>query len=317
MTSKAAFLSLSFLALGAAGQPPHVPYSDQPILGSRATRVSSHVWEITSFPNVAIVVGTRATLVVDTGMGPINGATAARVAATLAPGNTKLFLTTTHYHTEHVTGEAGFPRGTILIRNAVQQQELEQDGPGITNLFRSMSGQDKELLQGAVLRAPDVTFDKEAVVDLGGGVTVRLLWLGGAHTRGDELALVEPDRTLISGDVVQNRTIPYIFGHDSTPTEWLATLDKVARLPVAHVVPDHSAPGDASLISAERALIATIRTRALALKHQGVAADAAGRTISAELQQQHPEWPETNAAEFVKSVYTDPADPGKAARTLR
>ena len=309
MIRKAGLLGLPLFALLAAGQPPHVPYSNEPILGSRANKVSDHVWEITGFPNVAIVIGTRATLVVDTGMGQTNGATVARVAATLAPKNTKLFLTTTHYHTEHVTGEAGFPRGTILIRNAVQQQELERDGPVITDLFRSMSAEDKKLLTGAVLRSPNVTFDKETAIDLGGGVSVRLLWLGAAHTRGDELTVVEPDRTLISGDVVQNKTIPYIFGHDSTPTEWLATLDKVARLNVAHVVPDHRAPGDASLIAAERELIATIRTRALALKRQGVAVDAAGRDISAGLKKLHPDWPETNATEFVKSVYADPADP--------
>ena len=304
MTSKAFLLSLSLFAVPVAGQPPHVPYSDQPVLSSYPVQVSDHVWEIIGFPNVALVVGTRATLVVDTGMGPANGATVARAAAALAPKNTKLFLTTTHYHTEHVAGEVGFPQGTIVIRNAVQQQELEKDGPAITDLFRTMSVEDRKLLTGAILRTPDVTFDREASVDLG-GVTVRLLWLGGAHTRGDQLTLVEPDRTLISGDVVQNRTIPYIFGHDSTPTEWLATLDKVARLDVAHVVPDHSAPGDASLIAAERELITTIRTQALALKQQGVAADAAGNQISATLKAQHPDWPETNAAEFVKSVYAD------------
>ena len=76
---------------------------------------------------------------------------------------------------------------------------------------------------------------------LGGGVKARLLWLGGAHTKGDELTLVEPDQTLISGDVVQNKTMPNIFGEDGTPTEWLATLDKVAMLNAAHVLPDHSA----------------------------------------------------------------------------
>ena len=309
VTKKLICLCLSLLALPAAAQPPHVPYSDQPILSMSTTRVSDHVWEITGFPNVAIVVGTRATLVVDTGMGPANGATVAHVAAMLAPKSSKLFLTTTHYHTEHVTGEPGFPPGTVLIRNAVQQQELQKDGQVLDELFRGMADEDKKLLAGVVLRAPDVTFDKEASIDLGGGVKARLLWLGGAHTKGDELTLVEPDRTLISGDVVQNKTIPYIFGHDSTPTEWLATLDKVAMLHVAHVAPDHSAPGDGFLIVSERELIGAIRTQALQLKRQGVAVDAAERQVNVTLKTQHPNWPDTNASEFVKSVYSDPADP--------
>ena len=309
MIKKLPFPFLCLLALSAFGQAPRVPYSNQPILSENTTRVSEHVWEIKGFPNIAIVVGSRATLVVDTGMGPKNGATVARAAAKLAPKNSKIFLTTTHYHTEHVTGESGFPPGTILFRDAVQQQELEKDGQVLTNLFRGMSAQNKELLAGVVLRSPDVLFDKEVTLDLGGGVTARLLWLGGAHTRGDELTLVEPDRTLISGDVVQNKTIPNIFGNDGTPTEWLSTLDKVAMLNVAHVLPDHSEPGDGSLVAAERELIVAIRTQALALKGQGVPVEAAGKVISATLKRQHPDWPDTNASTFVKSVYLDPGDP--------
>jgi glyoxylase-like metal-dependent hydrolase (beta-lactamase superfamily II) len=189
----------------------------------------------------------------------------------------------------------------------VQQEELQKDGQAITDLFRGMSAQNKELLAGVVLRSPDVVFDREALIDLGGGVTARLLWLGGAHTKGDELTLVEPDHTLISGDVVQNKTMPNIFGNDGTPTEWLATLDKVARLNVTHVLPDHSAPGDGSLVAAERALIVAIRTQALALKRQGLSSDAAAEKINATLKRQHPDWPDTNASTFVKSVYLDPA----------
>jgi hypothetical protein len=53
-------------------------------------------------------------------------------------------------------------------------------------------------------------------------------------------------------------------------------------------------------------LISEIRTRALALKGQGTLVDEAGKQISAELKAQHPDWPNTNTAAFVKSVYTEP-----------
>ena len=277
----------------------------QPLVSEDTTKISDHVWAIMGFPNIAIVVGSRATLVVDTGMGPKNGATVARVAAKLAPNNTRLFLTTTHFHPEHAAGEPGFPAGTILIRDAVQQQEMEKHGQEMIDMFSSRSAQNKELLAGVVLRPPDVTFTQEATVDLG-GVTARLLWFGGAHTKGDELTFVEPDRTLVSGDVVQNKTMPNIFGDGGTPATWLAVLDKVEALNAAHVLPDHSAPGDGSLVAAERDLISGIHTRALALKQQGVSAEEAGKQISGELKTQHPDWPNTNAAGFVKSVYAEP-----------
>ena len=277
----------------------------QPPVSETTTKISDHVWAIMGFPNIAIVVGSRATLVVDTGMGPKNGATAARVAAKLAPANQKIFLTTTHFHPEHAAGEPGFPPGTILIRNAKQQEEMGLHGQEYLDLFSKNSAQNRELLAGVVLRTPDVVFDNETTLDLG-GVTARLLWFGEAHTKGDELIFVEPDRTLISGDVIQNKTMPNIFGDGGTPSSWLAVVDKIAVLNAAHVLPDHSAPGDGSLVAAERSLIVDLRTRALVLKRQGVSADDAGKQVSADLKMLHPDWPNTNAAGFVKSVYADP-----------
>jgi glyoxylase-like metal-dependent hydrolase (beta-lactamase superfamily II) len=289
---------LLFVAAGALAQ------MSQPMVGENTTKISDHVQAIMGFPNIAIVVGQRATLVVDTGMGPKNGATAARVAAKLAPANQKLFLTTTHFHPEHAAGEPGFPPRTILIRNSLQQREMDEHGREIMDRFRRSSAQNKELLPDVILRSPDVTFDEAATVDLG-GVTVRLFWFGEAHTKGDELIFVEPDQTLISGDVVQNKTMPNISDSGGTPSTWLAVLDKIAALNAAHVLPDHSAPGDGSLVGAERNLISEIRTRALALKRQGMSVDDAGKQVSADLKTQHPDWPNTNAAGFVKSVYAE------------
>ena len=293
----------TLLTLAALAATSALGQMSQPMVSEDTAKISDHVFAIMGFPNIAIVVGSRATLVVDTGLGPKNGATAARVATKLAPNNSKLFLTTTHFHPEHAAGEPGFPPGTILIRDAVQQQEMERHGQEMIDMF-SHSPQNKELLAGVLLRPPDVVFDQEATIDLG-GVTARLLWFGGAHTKGDELTFVEPDRTLISGDVVQNKTMPNIYGDGGTPASWLAVLDKVAALNAAHVLPDHSAPGSGSLVAEEIELISEIRTRALALKRQGASPDDAGKQVSAELKTQHPDWPNTNASGFVRSVYAE------------
>jgi hypothetical protein len=96
------------------------------------------------------------------------------------------------------------------------------------------------------------------------------------------------------------------FGNGGTPASWLGVLDRVAALNAAHVLPDHSAPGDGSLVAAERDLISEIRTQALALKRQNVSADDAGKQVSASLKTLHHDWPNTNAAGFVKSVYAEP-----------
>jgi glyoxylase-like metal-dependent hydrolase (beta-lactamase superfamily II) len=276
----------------------------QAVLGEEAVKVSDNVWAIMGFPNIGIVVGNRATLVVDTGLGPANGATIARVVAKLAPGNQKLFLTTTHFHPEHAAGEAGFPRGTILIRDSAQQREMELHGQEMVDMFGGRSGQWKELLANATLRTPDITFDTEAKIDLG-GVTARLLWFGGAHTKGDELTFVEPDRTLISGDVVQNKVVPNIFGDGGTPSSWLTVLDKVAALNALHVLPDHSAPGDSSMVAAEKKFISDLRNSALELKKKGVPADDAAKQLAGEFKAKYPDWPNMDVTGFVRSIYAE------------
>lgn len=276
----------------------------QPVLGEDTVKISEHVRAIMGWPNIAIIVGNRATLVVDTGLGPRNGATIARVAARLAPENRKLFLTTTHFHPEHAGGQAGFPTGTILIRNAFQQREMELHGKEMVDLFAGRSAQFKELLANATLRAPDVTFEHEAQLDLG-GVAALLLWFGGAHTKGDELTFVEPDRTLISGDVVQDKIVPNIFRDGGTPSSWLAVLDKVAALNALHVLPDHSAPGDGSMVAREKEFISNLRNTALELKKAGVAVDEAGKRLETGFKAKYPTWPNMNVSGFVRSVYAE------------
>lgn len=292
------------LLLAATLAPVVVSAQTQPVLGEDATKISGHVWAIMGWPNIGIVVGDRATLVVDTGLGPRNGATVARVAAKLAPGNRKLFLTTTHFHPEHAAGEGGFPAGTILIRDAVQQREMEAHGKEMVDLFAGRSAQFKELLANSTLRAPDITFDTEARLDLG-GVTARLLWFGGAHTKGDELTFIEPDRTLISGDVVQNKVVPNIYRDGGTPSSWLAVLDKVVALNALYVLPDHSAPAGGSIVASEKEFISTLRNGALALKKAGVSADDAGKRLEAEFKAKYPSWPNMNVSGFVRSIYSE------------
>jgi glyoxylase-like metal-dependent hydrolase (beta-lactamase superfamily II) len=294
-----------FLAAAAFGQFP------SPTLTDTSTKVSEHVYMTPGFPNVVYVVGNDATLVVDTGLGNKNGALAARIAKRLSKGP-KLFLTTTHYHPEHAAGIDGFPPETILVRPTVQQQELEREGDQTMTFFRN-SPQFAPSLEGlGPLRAPDMTFDNEATLTLGGGVSVRLMFLGAGHTASDELILVDPDRTLVTGDIVQNKVVPSVASSGGSFTSWLTVLDKLVRLQPHVVVPTHSKVGDASLITAEAAFIRDMQTRAAALKRSGVsAADAAAR-LTDVFKANYPDWaantdwPNVNSMTgFVNRLYSE------------
>src|SRR5262245_49575254 len=104
------------------------------MMAKEPTQVSDHVYMLKGFPNVAIIVGDRATLVVDTGLGNANGLIVAEAAKKVAKGPT-LYLTTTHFHPEHAGGEGGFPASTVIIRNQVQQIELNDQGMNMIERF--------------------------------------------------------------------------------------------------------------------------------------------------------------------------------------
>lgn len=284
-------------AVALAQNPQGVPENE-------TKRVSDHVYAIVGFPNIAIVVGSRATLVIDTGMGPKNGAVIVREVQKLTK-NTALYLTTTHFHPEHSAGEQAFPPQTILIRNSAQQDEMNRRGQEYLDLFSSRSAQNKELLQGVKLRNPDIVFDREARLDLG-GVTARLFWLSAAHTRGDELIFVEPDSTLIPGDIVQNKQVPNMPNEDASVKGWLAVLDQLEPLKPRYVVPDHGPLGDGSLIAQEKKFLSDAQTRALELKRAGTSVEDAAKLLTDEFKAKYPDWANMGPlANIVRRVYAE------------
>jgi glyoxylase-like metal-dependent hydrolase (beta-lactamase superfamily II) len=288
------------------GPPPggRGPGMNPTIPSTPPEKISAHVWAVEAFPNIGFIVGDRAILVVDTGLGPKNGQIVAKDAATLAPGKI-LYLTTTHFHPEHAAGEGGFPAGTILIRPSVQQKELEDDHDAMLDRFSGMSAENKDLLQGVHFRKPDITFDKEATVDLG-GVTARLFWMGAAHTAGDEMIDVEPDQTLLPGDIVMSKMLPNLPGPNGNLKNWINFLSQLRSLQPAHIVPDHGALGDGSLITQEYTLLNDLQTRALELKKQGKSAQEAGQTILTEFKTKYADWPNLNGIPgLVGHVYSE------------
>ncbi len=269
-------------------------------------QVSPHVWVMMGFPNVGFVVGSKSVLVVDTGLGNENGALVAKVAQKLGGHGQSLILTTTHYHPEHAAGQGGFPAGTLVVRNKVQQDELEKDGKRMIDLFASRPGPMHDLLQGATVGKADVLFDKEKDLDLG-GVHAKLYWFGAAHTLGDEIIDVPEDQLILPGDVVENRISPNIICDTCSPRQWIAVLDQVAKLKAEIFVPDHGALGNRALLVDERNFLADLQQRAMAMKAQGIPADQAGKQIQSEFQTGYADWTGLgNVPQSVQRAYADP-----------
>jgi glyoxylase-like metal-dependent hydrolase (beta-lactamase superfamily II) len=276
-------------AVVAAQQSP----ADPLIKESAISKVSEHVYVISDLnvglvPNVGIIVGSKATLVVDTGLGPRNGNTVLRAASGVST-NAELYVVSTHFHPEHALGESAFPVTAKLIRARAQQQDIDEFGLALARTFASRSPLVAELLKDAQFRKADIFFDREYTIDLG-GVRVRMLSLGPTHTRGDTIIWVEGDRILFAGDVVMNRTFVAFASPYSSVKAWLADFDQLEPLRPVRVVPSHGPVGDASLIAEQRTMMTAIQSRAIELKRQGKSADETAQTVQAEYQAKYPAW---------------------------
>jgi glyoxylase-like metal-dependent hydrolase (beta-lactamase superfamily II) len=299
----AAGLTLTAVAAGQRG-----PAADPLVRRNATVKVAEHTYVIPDgnvglVPNVGIVVGSRATLVVDPGLGRRNGETVLEEVARVSK-NSELFIVSTHFHPEHTTGYLAFPATAKYVNSTVQEKEFEESGPQMVKTFSARSPLTAELLKDAERRRADVTFDREHTIDLG-GVQVRCLVVGPTHTRGDTGFFVEGDGVLFAGDVVMNESF-LAAGPASSMKAWLAAFDSFGAFTPRTVVPAHGAVGSGTLIAANRAWVQQVRERALALKAQGKSIDETASSVQAELQAQHPEWPRANGlAALARAAYED------------
>jgi glyoxylase-like metal-dependent hydrolase (beta-lactamase superfamily II) len=276
-----------------AQQPPGPA---TPLIKENVTiKVSEHVYVIPDggvggVPNVGIVVGSNAVLVVDTGLGPKNGETVLREVKKLSSAN--IYLVGTHFHSEHILGESAFPASAKVIRARAQQKDIEEFG--VQPNFATRSAANAELMKDAKFRPADELFDSEKTLDLG-GVRVKLLWYGRTHTNGDTLIFVEGDRVLFAGDVLMNRRY-LAFNNNASVQAWIDSIDKVEPLRPTRIVPSHGEMGDESLIEANRGYLKALQTRVAELKREGKTADQAAETITTEFRARYPNWTGSPAA---------------------
>lgn len=284
-------------------QPAQAPL---PLIRENATiRVSEHVYVIPdgnvgAVPNVGIVVGSKATLVIDTGLGPRNGQTVLREVGKVSR-NADLYIVGTHFHAEHILGESVFPSTAKVIRARAQQQDIDEFG--VTPNFATRSPAMADLVKDAQFRRADEIFDSEKTIDLG-GVRARLHWYGSTHTNGDTLIFIEGDNVLFAGDVIMNRRFLGFNSPRSSVQAWIQSLDNVAPLHPTVIVPSHGEMGDGSLIEKNRTYLRALQARAAELKHAGKTVDETADAIAAEFKSKYPDWT-GNASAAARIAYNE------------
>jgi glyoxylase-like metal-dependent hydrolase (beta-lactamase superfamily II) len=299
----AAFSMLAFIA-GALAQQSITPAPASLVREGVTEQLTERVWAIPDgsaslVPNVGIVVGRKAVLVVDTGMGTRNAETVLREVDKVAPGK-PIYLVTTHVHPEHDMGAHAFPKDSKLIRSKTQVEDIAAGaGMNLVPVFAARSELNKELLADAHHRPADITFDDTYTVDLG-GLEARIFAMGTNHTHGDTVVLV--DGVLFSGDVAM-KPQPAFANPTATIRHWLGSLDRLQALKPQRVVPSHGPFGGIEIIEGYRAYLTRIQDRAAELKKAGKSQDEAIKTVSDEMAARYPD--RNRLAGAVRAAYSE------------
>ncbi len=180
------------------------------------------------------------------------------------------YLLNTHWHNDHNMGngvyKAAFPAVAIISHTStkedmyrtpntpkrfVHQIELREqrlathkaaDGKPLTeaqsaDLTKILAGKRQilEELKDFVYQPPTLTFERELNIDLGNR-EVQVRHFGRGTTTGDSLVYLPREKILIAGDLI---THPVMFTYDGYPTNWIQTLETIAQLDIATIVPGH------------------------------------------------------------------------------
>ena len=253
-------------------------------------KLTDHVWAIPDgsaslVPNVGIIVGKKAVLVVDTGMGTRNAETVLREVAKVATGK-PIYIVTTHVHPEHDMGAHAFPKDSKLIRSMNQVAAIAAGaGMSLVPMFASRSELNAELLKDARHRDADILFQGQYTLDLG-GLKARIFDMGTNHTLGDTVVLV--DGVLFSGDVAM-KPQPAFANPSAKISHWLESLDRLQAMKPRTIVPSHGPFGGVEIIQGYRAYLTRIRDRAAELKKAGKTQDETIQVITDEMAAEFPD----------------------------
>jgi len=219
-------------------------------------RLSANAYAYTAQgdPNTGIVIGDDAVLVVDTQATPVMAGDVIRRIRAVTDKPIK-YVVLSHYHAVRVLGATAYrPQHIIASRDTYDlivergAADMQSEIQRFPRLFRAV-----ESIPG--LTWPNLVFERSLTLWLG-KLEVQILQPGRGHTKGDTVVWLPQERILFSGDLVEFDATPY--AGDAYFTDWPATLDAIAALRPAKLVPGRGA----ALLTAEQVALGLAGTRA-------------------------------------------------------
>ena len=200
------------------------------------TRLSEHAYAYTAEgdPNTGIVIGDDAVMVIDTQATPVMAADVIRRIREVTDKPIR-YVVLSHYHAVRVLGASAYrPEHVIASHDTLDliRERGEQDKASEIGRFPRLFQAVESVPPG--LTWPTLTFTGRMTLWLG-KLEVQIMQLGRGHTKGDTVVWLPQERILFSGDLVEFDATPY--AGDAYFTDWPATLDRIAELRPAQLVP--------------------------------------------------------------------------------
>jgi cyclase len=233
--------------------------------------------------NAGFVIGDDGVAVIDT----FQDAGAARQLLAEIQKLTKLpikFVVNTHYHLDHVTGNAVFAQaGAVIIahknvRTWIHTENLKFFGAGI-------KPEQKAWVDG--LLAPNLVYDSALELFLGSRRVVVRYFPG--HTGGDSVVSVPDANVYFCGDLFWKKTLPNLI--DGTTDKWADSDAKLAAEgPKAVFVSGHGDVGTAEDVLDFAGYLTQLRAMISGAIKNGLAGDELTNSVFPQLQEKYGRW---------------------------
>lgn len=232
--------------------------------------------------NSGFIIGDDGVLVVDT----FQTEAAARQLVAAIKKQTQLpikFAVNTHYHLDHVAGNAVLSEAGA----AILAQKNVRDWIHTENMKFFATPTDAQTALVANLHAPDLVYDRGIDIFLGAKHIVIRYELG--HTGGDSVIFIPDANVVFTGDLFWRHSLPNLI--DASTEPMLATLQSlVASHPDATFVPGHGDVGTAQDVTDFRGYVVAIRQFVGEARVQGLSGDAMAEKVSAQLKEKYGDW---------------------------
>lgn len=235
-------------------------------------RIAEHTYWLspdstTDRPTLGAIVGRRGTLIVDAGNSPAHAEVLLSELSRLSA--TPSFVALTHWHWDHVFGTAALDLPTFAYEETrrIVAEMAAQDWSDAALDARVAAGVEIEFCRDMikaelpdrsdlVIRPPEISFRDAIELDLG-GVTCRIVHVGGDHAADSAVVYVPEDRIVFLGDCLYPAI--YAPARHYTTAKLLPLLDRLLSFDAeCYLAGHHLQPMTRAEIQAEAALLRTI-----------------------------------------------------------